>query len=70
MIEQHYLVIAALDQVTETFKKNLQNSIQFLAYTHASDFSTKQSVNINFHGEIFEVGASSHLQSPTSARFI
>ena len=52
--EQHNHLIAALDQVTEAFKI-LQKPIIYPAYTHASDFySTKQSVNITFHGEFFE----------------
>ena len=44
--EQHYHVIAALDQVTEAFKKILQNPILYLAYTHVSDFySTKHNLS-------------------------
>ena len=54
--EQHYHVIAALDQLTESFKKILQNPIQFLAYTHASDFnSTKHNLSTSlFTVKFFE----------------
>ena len=44
--EQHYHVIAAFDQVTEAFKKILQNPILYLTYTHVSDFySTKHNLS-------------------------
>ena len=43
---QHYHVIAALDQVTEAFEKFLQSPIQYLVYTHVSDFySTKHNLS-------------------------
>ena len=54
--EQHYHVIAALDQLTESFKKNSSKpySIPCL-YTYFRLLLHKtQSVNITFHGEIFE----------------
>ena len=44
--EQYYHVIAALDQVTEAFKKILQSPIQYLVYTNVSDFySTKHNLS-------------------------
>ena len=54
--EQHYHVIAALDQVTEAFKKNSSKpySIPCLYTCFRLLLHKTQSINITFHGEIFE----------------